>query len=373
MNIKKLATYILPATMLMSCNNQPKDEGFLIIGSYASAEEEGIKVYRFDQENAEMSYVGGLSGISNPSFVYPSKDGQFIYAVGEDVAPDTPTANALRFDKATGALEIINTQPNPGDAPCNIIVSPDGQWVYTSNYFGGNIDEYHIEADGSLGVARSIEFQGKSKDPERQTHPYLHAVNFSPDGKFLLADDLGTDRIHVFPAEGPIDTEQMADLSTVPGLGPRHLCFSTNGKYAYLLGELSGEIVSINYADDSPLVMKFLITQVTKADTLDAGGSADIHVSPDGKFLYASHRLKGDGLSIFSIDQDNGKIERVGYQNTGIHPRNFMITPNGKYLLVACRDSNVIQIFRRNMETGLLKDTGKTIEMSKPVCLQMFY
>ena len=110
--------------------------------------------------------------------------------------------------------------------------------------------------------------------------------------------------------------------------------------------------------------------QHIKADTLDARGSADIHLSPDGKFLYASNRLKGDGIAIFEVSSEDGTLDKVGYQPTGIHPRNFNITPNGKYLLVACRDTNEIQIYEREEESGLLKDTGKRIKMPKPVCVQ---
>ena len=105
------------------------------------------------------------------------------------------------------------------------------------------------------------------------------------------------------------------------------------------------------------------------ADEGGGKGSADIHVSPDGKFLYTSHRLKKDGIAIFSINPSTGLLTKVGYQETGIHPRNFAITPNGKYLLVACRDDNTIQIFKRNVRTGLLTDTGKCINIGKPVCL----
>lgn len=355
--------------MISSCNTNKDSVLFLLVGSYSSADAEGIKVYSFDMETAEATLLNGMKGISNPSFIYPNAEGTMVYAVGEDVAPDVPTAHAMTFDKEKGILTLVNTQENPGDAPCNIIISPDGQRVYTSNYFGGNIDEYHIEADGQLGTARSIVFEGSSVDPERQTHPYLHAVNFTPDGKYLLADDLGSDKVHVFPADGPVETDKLWDLEIPAGTGPRHLSFSPNGNYAYLIGELSGDIVVIEYNKDCA-VKPFKVIQVTKADTLNAGGSADIHVSNDGQFVYASHRLQGDGLSIYKINQDNGTIVRVGYQETGIHPRNFAISPNDKYLLVACRDYDMIQIFARDAETGLLTDTGKTILMSKPVCLQ---
>ena len=196
---------------------------------------------------------------------------------------------------------------------------------------------------------------------------------FTPDGKLLLANDLGLDRIHAFPVKQTsgtkgtdlLDEAAAFDIELAPGSGPRHTCFDKQGKHAYLLTELSGEVVVWTY-DGKTLTQQ----QVIKADTVGAKGSADIHLSPDGKFLYASNRLQADGVAIFKVSPSDGTLTKVGYQLTGIHPRNFTITPNGKYLLVACRDTNEIQVFARDMETGLLQDIGKTIHTDKPVCLQ---
>ena len=149
------------------------------------------------------------------------------------------------------------------------------------------------------------------------------------------------------------------------GSGPRHLTFSPNGHYAYLINELSGTVIAFEYKDGDLKEM-----QTIAADTVNAQGSADIHISPDGKFLYASNRLKADGIAIFNIHPDNGMLSKAGYQLTGIHPRNFIITPNGKYLLVACRDSNVIQVYERDADTGLLTDVQQDIKVDKPVCIK---
>ena len=149
------------------------------------------------------------------------------------------------------------------------------------------------------------------------------------------------------------------------GSGPRHLTFSPNGHYAYLINELSGTVIAFEYKDGD---LKEI--QTIAADTVNAQGSADIHISPDGKFLYASNRLKADGIAIFNIHPDNGMLAKAGYQLTGIHPRNFIITPNGKYLLVACRDSNVIQVYERDADTGLLTDVHQDIKVDKPVCIK---
>lgn len=375
MKFTHIASLLFAASAMMSCKTTtpPASEVsdyYLIIGSYSSADDEGIKVYAFDATNAEASYVSGLKGIENPSFVYPSADGKRVYAVGENFEEAKGSANALAFDAANGTLALLNTQLTHGDAPCNIIVSPEGKYVYTSNYNGGSITEFPLDAEGKLGEGRVIAFSGSSVDSTRQTQPHLHAVNFTPDGHFLLANDLGTDMVHLFPAAAPLDTTLMHDIAIAPGVGPRHLCFAPDGKRAYLLGEISGDVITVAYnAQSTSADSAFAVGQTLRADSLGAEGSADIHISADGRFLYTSHRLKGDGISIMRINPD-GTIEKTGYQPTGIHPRNFTISPDGKWLLVACRDDNVAQIFARDAETGLLTDTGKKIEMPKPVCLQ---
>ena len=151
------------------------------------------------------------------------------------------------------------------------------------------------------------------------------------------------------------------------GEGPRHTEFHPNGRFAYVIGELSGNVTTMQYANG-----KFTVVQSIEADSLHASGSADIHISPDGRFLYASTRLKGDGIAIFAINATDGTLTKVGYQPTGIHPRNFIITPDGRFLLCACRDSNVIQVFSINPASGLLVDTHRDIAFSKPVCLKLF-
>lgn len=132
-----------------------------------------------------------------------------------------------------------------------------------------------------------------------------------------------------------------------------------------MINELSGTVIAFEYKDGD---LKEI--QTIAADTVNAQGSADIHISPDGKFLYASNRLKADGIAIFNIHPDNGMLSKAGYQLTGIHPRNFIITPNGKYLLVACRDSNVIQVYERDTDTELLTDVQQDIKVDKPVCIK---
>lgn len=374
---KKLILCCAGAAILTACTGKKQpaspatetDTLYMLVGSYGPADQEGIKVYKFNQETGKGQYVSGLKGISNPSYQTVSVDGKRVYSVGEDDG-GTACANALTFDATTGILTLVNSQPTQGAAPCHIALSPEEDYVVTANYNGSNITLFPLDAEGRLKPGKNIGFDG---DKERQAQPHLHFVYFTPDNKYLLANDLGTDRIHRFPlnnrqkgSDTPlVDESSASDILLAPGSGPRHTEFSADGRFAYLITELSGEVMAFTYNGDSLTWM-----QTIQADTLDARGSADIHLSPDGRHLYASNRLKGDGLAIFQINGEGGTLTKIGYQPTGIHPRNFIITPNGKYVLVACRDTNEIQVFARDASTGLLTDTGQSIKTTKPVCLK---
>ena len=369
--MKRIILGCIGAWMLNACapvkQNEAMKNMYLLVGSYATPQEEGIKVYAWDNEKGEATYVSGLTGISNPSYQVVSADGERVYSVGEDDGL-TSTAHALSFDKANGKLTLMNTQLTQGGAPCYINITPDGKSVITANYMGANISLIPLETSGRLSEnVSTIDFKGEGVLKERQSQPHLHCVEFTHDGKYLVANDLGTDKMHVFPldSDGKPDEKAGFDVSLEAASGPRHICFSKDGRFAYLINEISGKVTTLSY-DGKTLTP----VQCIEADTVNAQGSADIHLSPDGKFLYASNRLKADGIAVFSVNQETGWLTKAGYQLTGIHPRNFIITPDGRYLLVACRDSNVVQIFARDEKTGLLVDTGKRIETSKPVCLK---
>lgn len=343
----------------------------MIVGTYTSGNSKGIYTFRFNQGNGEFEVLSE-TGISNPSYLAVSGDNRYVYAVSEH-GDGREEIGAFHFNKEDGSLQKINSVPAVGADPCYIITS--NRHVVTANYGGGSISVFPLTEDGALLPASDVIcFTGSGADKERQEKPHLHCVHVSPDGKYLFANDLGSDQIYVYgihPQAGSGSGEKFLKVAATPayrvapGSGPRHITFSPDGKQAYLINELSGMVTAFDYHDGALSEI-----QSVQADTVHAKGSADIHVSPDGKFLYASNRLQADGIAIFGIDQTEGTLTRSGYQLTGIHPRNFIITPNGKYLLVACRDSNAIEIYERNKETGSLTQTGKSIPVDKPVCIK---
>jgi 6-phosphogluconolactonase (cycloisomerase 2 family) len=346
---------------------------FLAVGTYTSDNgSRGIYIYRFDTLTGKSDSVSMVE-VTNPSYLTFSPDEQYLYAVGEN-DDEQGAVHAFSFDKGSGTLKKINSRATGGNGPCYITIDARGRNVHTANYGGGSISSFQVNDDGSLSPLISlIRFSGSGPDSLRQQQPHLHCVAYSPDGGSLFAADLGSDKLYRFPVQEtpfqgqPVILESsMTAIETPPGTGPRHFVFHPDGgRYLYLLGELSGEVLV--YAHHLGVLEQ---KQVIAADTVGARGSADIHVSPDGRFLYASNRLQADGIAIFAIDPDKGTLTKVGYQPTAKHPRNFVITPNGNYLLVASRDENRIQVFSVDKSSGLLTDTGQDIFLSKPVCLK---
>ena len=333
----------------------------LIVGTYTDGGSYGVYTYKFNQQTGEASPLDSLH-LNNPSYLTPSADGHFLYAVSEMHSPKA-ALNSIHLDRSTGKMTLVNTQLTGGADPC--YVATNGKIALTANYTGGSMSVFPIRKDGSLGP-RSQRFMGHTGGPDadRQNTPHIHCARFL--GKsYVLATDFSADQILLFRHQGtqltPLGVAGKADKDS----GPRHLEFSHDGRAVYLMSELSGNVTV--FRNNNGRLTK---QQVIASDTLGARGGADIHLSPDGRFLYSSNRLKADGIAIFKVDAMDGRLTRVGYQPTGIHPRNFNITPNGKFLLASCRDSNVIQVFRIDPQTGLLTDTHQDIRLSKPVCVK---
>jgi len=361
------------ASLADSSNTVDSIRLFLAVGTYTSDNgSRGIYLYRFDTLTGKSDSVSMVE-VTNPSYLTFSPDEQYLYAVGEN-DEEQGAVHAFSFDKGSGTLRQINSQATAGGGPCYITIDAKGRNVHTANYGGGSISSFQVNDDGSLSPLVSlIRFRGSGPDSLRQQQPHLHCVAYSPDGGSLFAADLGSDKLYRFAVQEtpflgqPVIQESgMTEIVTPPGTGPRHFTFHPDGgRYLYLLGELSGEVLVYEHHWG-----ELELRQVIAADTVGACGSADIHVSPDGRFLYASNRLQADGIAIFAIDPDKGTLTKVGYQPTARHPRNFVITPNGNYLLVAGRDENRIQVFSVDKSSGLLTDTGQDIFLSQPVCLK---
>jgi 6-phosphogluconolactonase len=246
--------------------------------------------------------------------------------------------------------------------------------VVTSDYTGGSISVFERNGDGALGALRQfIQHTGKSVNVQRQEAPHVHQTIFTPDEKFLLVNDLGTDRVTLY-AYASHDSENVLTavdtLQVKEGSGPRHIAFGNDGRTGYLLQELDGTITVVSIREDGKLSV-LQETTVTRKEGVENGG-ADIHVSPDGKFLYATNRGTANDITCFSIKED-GTLDFVEQLSTGGKgPRNFTTTPDGNYVFVGNQYTNNIVLFARDKNTGKLTNTGKQIHVPVPVCIRLY-
>ncbi|MEX6686753.1 lactonase family protein [Danxiaibacter flavus] len=346
---------------------------YLLIGTYTKNQKDGIYVYRFNPNKTEATFVSKTSGVENPSYLAISKDQKFVYAVNEN-GDDKGAVSSFALDKKKGELTFLNKQSSGGDAPCYVTVDSTGKNVIAANYSGGNFSVFKTNADGSLQPSTQvIAHEGYGVNVKRQEQPHVHSVVLSPDQKFLFVADLGNDRLYRYSfdasdAKEPVKPLDPAYYELPDNSGPRHLAFHPNGKFAYLMTELSGKVVVYQY--DNGNLTEIQTVNSDNSGSKDDKGGADVHVTPNGKFAYSSNRVTANDITVYRVGSD-GKLTEAEHKKTGMHPRNFMIDPTGRFLLVANKDSNNIQIFVINKNYGLLEDTGVTINVDQPVCLKM--
>ena len=240
-----------------------------------------------------------------------------------------------------------------------------------ANYSSGNISVFGRNKDGSLtDLKQTIQHTGKSKDPKRQLSAHVHQVQFTPDKKFLISNDLGEDQIYIYNYN-PASAKEVLNVKTIiktnAGAGPRHLAFSNNGNFAYLAHEFNGSITAFTYSKGN--LTKIQEISTTPKDFTGKIDGEDIHVSPDGKFLYESNRGDLNTINLFAIAADGTLTFIEAVSTLGKGPRNFSIDPSGNFLLVAHQYTNDVVIFNRDKTTGKLKDSGKRINVGVPVCL----
>ena len=342
----------------------------LLIGTYtAPGKSQGIYSYKVDVANGVFTQQSVTTGVSNPSFLALTPDKKFVYSVSESA--DGSAACAFSFDEKTAKLTLINLSLTKSDGPC--FVSVTNNHVFTANYGGGSLSVFGRKADGSLtNVQQVIQHVGKSINTERQGEPHVHQVLLTPDKKFLLANDLGTDKVTVYKYNSDASSNVLVAFDSITlklGSGPRHTAFSKDGKLMYVLQEIDGTL-SVLKINNGRLKLLQEATVAVKDGIVNRG--ADIHFSPDGKFLYATNRGTANDITCFAVGKDGKLTFKQQVSTGGDGPRNFAITPDGQYVLIAHQFTDNIVVFKRNTTTGMLSDTGKRLNIGSPVCL-LFY
>jgi 6-phosphogluconolactonase len=374
------AASLLLSPHLLAQSDKNSKEMLLYIGTYTSSgKSEGIYVHRFDTGTGKLTPLHTVKNVAEPSFLTIDKDRKYLYAVNELLefeGKKSGAVSAFAIDRKTGNLRFLNRQPSLGGAPCYITTSKNQKFVLVANYVGGNVSVHPIEKTGRLGASVQLaQHTGIGPNKDRQEAAHAHSIRLDRNNRFAFAADLGIDKLMIYRFDDKtgklVPNEAQPFYQTKPGAGPRHFTFHPSGKFAFLINELDLTVTALAYDENSGTLKEIQTVPTLPAGVSPAGVTcADVHTSPDGRFLYGSNRGHNSIVS-YRIDEKSGRLEYVEHTPTGgKKPRNFAISPGGEFLLVANQDSDNIVVFRRDEQTGKLQSTGITAQVPAPVCLK---
>jgi 6-phosphogluconolactonase len=376
--IQNVIVLFIMLMMTTCCRNEQSDiKEILYVGTFDERDSQGIYVYEFNRDSVGFTLLQTIPEQKSPSFleIHPSR--KFLYAVNRSSViegKEWGTISAFLIDSASGMLTLINEQSSYGRGPCHISFDKSGKFAFVSNYNDGNLVVYAVLDKGSVSDSlQLVQHHGHGINPERQEGPHVHSAMVSPDNRFLYVADLGIDKVMIYElnsSSGLLKPAAIPYAEVEPGSGPRHFEIQPDGKTLFLAEELSSttSVFSRDTVNGS-------LTEIQRISSIPEGfreqnTNADIHIHPDGKFLYVSNRGH-NSIAIYHIHK-NGFLSVIGYQSTlGDRPRNFMIDQTGRLLFAANRNSDNINVFELNAKTGMLDFTGAALEVPGAVCLKM--
>ncbi|MDA2488192.1 lactonase family protein [Bacillus cereus] len=339
------------------------------VGTYTKENSEGIYKFTLDVEAKKISNVTLAAKLDNPTYVTINRNNEYLYSVVKE--GESGGVAAYSIDSHTGELKAKNRQVVEGASPCHISVDRGNHTVVTANYHKGTIESFEInEENGTVNLASSImAHEGSGPNKERQEKPHAHYAGYTPDEKYVVGVDLGIDKIITYEVKDSTLTE-VNRLSVNPGSGPRHITFHPNGKYAYVMTELSSEVIVLTYnpAEGSFTELQYISTVPEEFDENNQGSA--IHISSDGCFVYAGNRGH-NSIAVYSVDQNSGQLTFVEHTSTeGNWPRDFVLDPTEKFLVATNEKSHNLVLFSRDESTGKLTLLQSDVVVPEPVCVK---
>ena len=381
MKFKTLPMLMALSVGAMSAQAESRDEVELLVGSYTQGKSQGIYRLQFDSAKGRITPEPlQVFKTANPSWLTLSKDQSRLFVVNENGKGQRDVvgrASSVAIDPKTNQMTLINLVKTLGEEPTHSSLSADERYLFVANYGvhadpGGSLAVLPINAEGQLQPVTQMSTHPASQvNPERQMSAHVHSVVSSPDGKFVYASDLGADKVFVYQydpaanADHPLVAADPAFVALPAGSGPRHLLFSKDGKHAYLTTEMSAQVFVFDY--DKGRLKQRQALELAHGMPAQNRAAGALHASQDGKFLYVSNRGKANEILVFAINPSNGELTEIQRRSVdGDHPREFALSPNGKFLLIANQMSNAIVVLERDPETGKLGKTVQTLAMDAP-------
>lgn len=371
-----LGTAVLPQRAFSAFTDPDPLADLFYVGCYTAGADEGIPSCLFDPVSGSFTLQDTCKKVENPSFLISDRFRQFVFAANETDNFGGRTSGAVSVfmrDKKTGKLTFLNSQPSQGAHPCHLTLDRTEKFLLVANYTGGNASVFPLLGDGRIGEASDrVQHTGQGFNPSRQEAPHAHSVNMSPDNRFVFICDLGIDKIMVYrfdDKKGRLTPAETPFFQTAAGAGPRHFVFSKDGGMAFVVNELNSTITSFKYDSKNGKLSELQTLTTLPKDFTGENTCADIHIHPNGRFIYASNRGH-DSIAVFAREKFSGNLNLVQNQPTlGKTPRNFAIHASGRFLLAANQNSNSIHSFLLNPDSGKLTPTGQSVVINKPVCI----
>lgn len=346
---------------------------FVYVGARTTRERnargDGLNVYAMDNATGTWRHVQLLGDLVNPSFLAFDRTRRFLYTVHGDLSD----ISAMAIDAVSGKLAVINRQSTEGKNPVHLAIDPTNRFVVVANHITSTLALLSRQDDGSLGVVIDlVKLEGKI-GPHRVEQPFAkpHQVEFDPSGAFIVVPDKGLDLVFTYR----IDAEKgKLVLATKPvqareGAGPRHVAFHPGGRLTYVINELDSTVTGYRFDPATGALAPFQIVSAVPDAFTGNSRAAEIAVSGDGRFVYASSR-GDDSIAVFAVDAASGRLTPVDWSASGGKtPRFFALGPTGKFLFVANEDSDAVVLFERDADSGRLVRTDRTVQVGSPVCI----
>jgi 6-phosphogluconolactonase len=350
----------------------------LYIGTYTDGvRTEGVHIVRMDGRSGQLRLIRSIDVGENPSFLAIHPNGRVLYAVNELEkynGKSSGAVSAFAIARQTGTLTRLNEQPSEGGKPCYVSVDASGKVVLVANYLGGNVGLFPIEANGALSPAALVDqHTGSGPNAENQKTPHAHCAIADPSNRFVLAADLGVDRVYVYRLD--IDGKSLhhvegGDAVMRPGAGPRHIAFHPKLPLVFVANELDSTVATLRFDVERGVLSPLDVHSTVPAGWNGANYPGDIHVSSDGRTLYVSNRGH-NSIAVFSVAATTGAITRDQVISTdGDWPRNFSLDPTGRWLLVANQRSGSVVVFERDPHNGRLTQTRQRMAIASPACVR---
>lgn len=339
----------------------------------------GDGVYVFEWKDCRLE-ARSCAKTDNASFLVMDRAQKYLFSTNElkeYQGMQGGAVSAFRFDAQKAALTFINAQPVGGADPCHVEVDEKGRYLYCANFMSGSVTVLPIEDGGALGKACCmIQHNGSGPDPKRQKGPHAHGIFFDPQEARVFVPDLGMDTVLCYrPDEngGLTSLEGCAIPAAKPGSGPRHMAFHPNGKFVYINTEMGSMVCAYRYDQETGKTTLLQMLPTIPPDVNPASTSTSaIKIHPNGRLLYVSNRGH-DSLATYRVDAETGMLECIAIQPTGGRiPRDFEITPDGRYLIAAHQSGNDVVVFELRQEDGMLSEIER-IQVNTPICVRIYF